>query len=161
MFGIRMHINPAIRKDDLGRFACPNERCEYLGARGKGNIAVNGWSGRRRRFRQLICHGCGKTFSENKGTPFYGIHTDRERIVQALKMVVERGSMRGAARAMGVDKDTICEWVRKASEHAEAFTEYMFHDLHMTVVELDELWTTVKKSRRTSTTTTRMGTLTR
>jgi hypothetical protein len=38
-----------------------------------------------------------------------------EKIGQALRMVVERGSMRGAA--MGVDKDTICDWVRKASEH--------------------------------------------
>lgn len=72
-------------------------------------------------------------------------------------MVVERGSMRGAARAVGVDKDTICDWVRKGSEHAEAFTEYMLHDLHMTAVELDELWTTVKKNRSTSTTT-RTGT---
>jgi hypothetical protein len=27
----------------------------------------------------------------------------------------------------------------------------MLHDLHMTAVELDELWTTVKKSRSTST----------
>lgn len=145
-----MHINPAIRKDNLGRFACLNGGCRLYGARGKGNIGVNGWSGTRKRFRQLICRECGRTFSENKGTPFYGIHTDRERIVQALRMVVERGSMRGAARAMGVDKDTICDWVRKASEHAEAFTEYMLHDLHMTAVELDELWTTVKKSRSTS-----------
>ncbi len=71
-------------------------------------------------------------------------------IVRALKMVVERGSMRGAARAMGVDKDTICDWVRKASEHAKEFTEYMLHDLHMTAVELDELWTTVQKNKNTS-----------
>ena len=96
-----------IRSDGLQRFACPNERCRYHGARGKGNIRVNGWSGTRKRFRQLICHECGKTFSENYGTPFYGIHTDPEKIVQALKMVVERGSMRGEARAMGVDKDTV------------------------------------------------------
>jgi transposase-like protein len=112
---------------------------------------VNGWSGRRKRFRQLACRVCGRTFSENYGTPFYGIKADKDRIVQALKMVVERGSIRGAARAMGVDKDTVCDWVRKASEHAESLTEYMLHDLHMTTVELDELWTTVKKSRRTST----------
>jgi transposase-like protein len=146
-----MHINPAIRKDDLGRFACPNGRCRYHDQRGLGNIRVNGWSGRRRRNRQLVCRGCGKTFSENYGTPFYGLMTDEETVVRALKMVVERGSMRGAARAMGVDKDTICDWVRKASEHAEELTEYMLHDLHMTAVELDELWTTVKKSRSTST----------
>jgi transposase-like protein len=145
-----MRVNPAIRHDDLARFACTNKGCRYCGARGKGNIGVNGWSGTTKRFRQLICHECGKTFSENYGTPFYGIKTDREKIVQALKMVVERGSMRGAARAMGVDKDTVCEWVRKASEHAQSLNEYMVRDLHMTVVELDELWTTVKKSRSTS-----------
>jgi transposase-like protein len=145
------HVNPNIRKDDLGRFACPNRRCSLFGKRDRGNISVNGWSGRRKRFRQLACRACGKTFSVNYGTPFYGVHTDREKIVEALKMVVERGSMRGAARAMGVDKDTICDWVRKASEHAKEFTEYMLHDLHMTAVELDELWTTVKKSRNTST----------
>lgn len=146
-----MRAYPAIRNDDLGMFACPNQRCRYYGARGMGKIGVNGWSGTRKRFRQLICHECGKTFSENYGTPFYGIHTDRERIVQTLRMVVERGSMRGAARAMGIDKDTVCDWVSKASEHAETITEYMLHDLHMTVVEVDELWTTVKKNRRTST----------
>ena len=55
---------------------------------------------------------------------------------------------------MNVDKDTVCDWVRKASEHAEALTEYMLSDLHMTAVEVDELWTTVKKNRRTSTATT-------
>lgn len=147
-----MRVDATIRNNDgLERFACPNRRCRYYGSRGRGNIGVNGWSGTRKRFRQLICHECGKTFSENYGTPFYGIHTDRERIVQALKMVVERGSMRGAARAVGVDKDTICDWVRKASEHAEALSEYMLRDLHMTAVELDELWTTVKKNRSTST----------
>ena len=146
-----MNVNPSIRKADLGKFACRNEACGLHGLRGRGNIRVKSWSGRRKRSRQLVCKECGVTFSENYGTPFYGIKTDRERIVQALKMVVERGSMRGAARAMGVDKDTICDWVRKASEHAKEFTEYMLHDLHMTAVELDELWTTVKKNRSTST----------
>ena len=152
-----MHANPSIRKDDLDKFGCPNSRCSMHGLRNRGNITTHGISGTTGRFRRLRCNACGRTFSENYGTPFYGIKTERERVVQALKMVVERGSMRGAARAMGVDKDTICEWVRKASEHAEAFSEYMLHDLHMTAVELDELWTTVKKSRITSTTRKRTG----
>jgi transposase-like protein len=148
-----MHVNPNIRKDDLERFACPNDRCSMRGLRNRGNITTHGVSGTTGRFRRLRCRVCDRTFSENYGTPFYGIKTERETVVQALKMVVERGSMRGAARAMSVDKDTICDWVRKASEHAEEFTEYMLHDLHMTAVELDELWTTVKKSKSTSTRT--------
>ncbi len=142
-----MNINPAIRKDDLGKFACRNEACSLHALRGRGNIRVVGWSGRRKRFRQLACHRCGVTFSENYGTPFYGIKSDREKVAQALKMVVERGSIRGAARAVGVDKDTIVDWIKKASLHSEAFAEYMLHDLRMTAVELDELWTTVKKNK--------------
>ena len=146
-----MQINPVIRKDDLGRFTCPNQECRLRGQRNRGNIRVNGWSGRGRRNRQLICRECGKTFSENYGTPFYGLMTDRETVVRALKMVVERGSMRGAARAMEVDKDTVCEWVKKASENTETLTEYMVHDLQMPVVEVNELWATVKRNRSTST----------
>lgn len=145
-----MNVNPNIKKDDLNRFACPNKACGLCGLKGRGNIRVKSWSGVRKRFRELVCKECGKTFSENYGTPFYGIKTDREKILQALKMVVERGSIRGAARAIGVDKDTIVEWVKKAAQHADAFSEYMIHDLHMSTVELDELWTTIKKSRRTS-----------
>ena len=146
-----MQVNPAIRKDDLGRFSCPNQKCRLHGQRNRGNIRVNGWSGRGRRNRQLICRGCGKTFSENYGTPFYGLMTDKETVVRALKLVVERGSMRGAARAMDVDKDTVCDWVRKASDHTETLTEYMVHDLQMPALEVDELWATVKRNRSTST----------
>ena len=156
-----MHANPNIKKDDLDRFACPNVRCSLHGARGVGNITTHGWSGPRERFRRLRCIACGKTFSENRGTPFYGIKSDGEKIVQALKMVVERGSMRGAARAMDVDKNMICDWVRKVSEHAEALPEYMLHDLHMTAVEVDELWTTVEKNRSTSRTTAKKETIAR
>jgi transposase-like protein len=145
-----VNINPNIRKDDLGKFACRNEACSLHGLRGRGNIGVKSWSGRSKRFRQLRCKECGITFSENYGTPFYGIKTDREKIVQALRMVVERGSIRGAARAVGVDKDTIVDWIKKASKHSDAFSRYMLHDLRMSTVELDELWTTVKKSRSTS-----------
>jgi len=145
-----VNVNPNIKKDDLNRFACPNKTCSLYGLKGRGNIRVKSWSGVRKRFRELVCKECGKTFSENYGTPFYGIKTDREKIVQALKMVVERGSIRGAARAIGVDKDTIVEWVKKASQHADAFSQYMIHELHMSTVELDELWTTIKKSRSTS-----------
>jgi hypothetical protein len=36
-------------------------------------------------------------------------------------------------------------WER--AKHAMAFTDYILHDLHMTVVEVDELWKTVKKAR--------------
>lgn len=52
---------------------------------------------------------------------------------------------------MGVDKDTTCDWVRKASEQAKALTEYIHHDLHVTSVELDELLTTKSKSTSTRT----------
>ncbi len=104
-----------------------------------------GLVGRDRATQEAESTTCGKTFPVNYGAPFYGIKFERDKIIDALK-IVKRGGMRGVARAMGVDKDSICARAKKASEHAKAFTARMLHDLHMTAVEVDELWTTAKKA---------------
>ena len=52
--------------------------------------------------------------SENRGTPFFGLHTPKETVLRALAMLVEKGSIRGTARTMGVDKDTVASWLKRA-----------------------------------------------
>ncbi|MDG6981510.1 MAG: hypothetical protein JRN51_10425 [Nitrososphaerota archaeon] len=39
-----MNVNPSIKKDDLGKFACMNEARSLYCPRGIGNIWVKGWS---------------------------------------------------------------------------------------------------------------------
>ena len=91
---------------DTSRFCCPNEECPDYGKRGKGNIVCNRCYGKQRT-QLLKCKTCGKSFSENRGTPFFNLRTPKEEMVGALKVLVERGSLRGTARATGYKKDTI------------------------------------------------------
>jgi len=49
----------------------------------------------------------------------------------------------------GSKPDTVIAWLRLAGEHAAEVSACLMRDLHLTEVQVDELWTFVKKSRRT------------
>jgi len=134
---------------DTSQFSCPNEACTDYGLRGKGNIIRNRRYGKQRT-QLLKCNTCGQSFSENRGTLFFGLRTPKEEVVDTLKILAERGSLRGTARITGHKRDTIASWQRGAGEQAEALREYLLHDLHLDRVQVDELYTFVKKSPRTS-----------
>ena len=76
-------------------------------------------------------------------------------MVNALQTLAERGSLRGTARLTGHKKDTIAFWHKRAGEQAEALREYLLQDLHLDRVQVDELYTFVKKRRSTSVATSR------
>ena len=130
---------------DPGQQFCFNRACADHGQIGKGNIYVHSHPERR-----YGCHTCNETFAETRGTMFYRLRTPPETIVDALAQLVERGSIRGVARAKGVKPDTVIAWLRRAGEHAAEVSAYLMRDLHLTEVQVDELWTFVKRSRRTS-----------
>ncbi len=100
--------------------------------------------------RRYGCHTCKRTFVETKGTIFYRLRTPPQEVLEAIAQLVERGSIRGVARVKGKKPDTVIAWLRLAGEHAAQVNEYLIRDLHLTQVQVDELWTFVKKSRRTS-----------
>ncbi len=134
---------------DTSQFCCPNEECLDYGKRGKGNIVCNRRYGKQRT-QLLKCKTCGKSFSENRGTLFFNLRTSKGKVVKALQTLAERGSLRGTARVTGHKKDTIASWQKRAGEQADALREYLLHELHLDRVEVDELYTFVKKKRRTS-----------
>ena len=127
---------------------CPNQECKDYGRRGGGNIALDRVYGKQDT-ALLRCRTCGRTFSENRGTPFFRLQTPRETILKALAMLVERGSIRGTGRAMGVTKDTISRWLDRAGKHSEEVSQHLMRDLNLTQVQVDEIWSFIKKKRRT------------
>lgn len=133
--------------EELNKFFCLNENCSDYRKVGNGNIRLKERYGKNET-ALLVCKTCKKCFSETRGTPFFRLHTPKEKVLQALAMLVEKGSIRGTARAMGIDKDTVCAWLKKAGEHCEEVTEYLFQDLKLTQVQIDELWTFVKKKTK-------------
>ena len=84
-------------------------------------------------------------FGETEGTPMYRLHTDASEVAQALWVVMRRGSLRAAEEITGHKYETIGEWLRRASEHAEALTAICTQDLHLSTVEIDEFWSFVRK----------------
>jgi hypothetical protein len=75
----------------------------------------------------------------------YRLHTPAAEVAQALLGVMRRGSLRAAEEITGHKYETIGEWLRRASEHAETLTATLTQDLHLSTVEIDEFWSFVRK----------------
>ena len=103
---------------DLSRFCCLNPDCADHGKRGRGNLTVTALYGPRRT-RMLRCRTCTARFSERKGTPLFDTRLSPELVVAVLAHVAEGTGTRKTARLVGVHRDTITRYIRKAGDHAQ------------------------------------------
>src|SRR6266566_7348305 len=58
---------------------------------------------------------------------------------------MRRGSLRAAEEMTGHKYETISVWLKRAATHAEALTQVLANDLHLSQVEIDEFWSFVQK----------------
>ena len=95
---------------------CPNNDCEYYGWLARGNICSNGHpnSGK---WRQLKCIVCGTYFIEVQGTIFYRSKASPDKIILALKIMSEGLGIQSTARALGLDANTVQDWLKQGAEH--------------------------------------------
>src|SRR5690242_8166917 len=107
------------------------------------HVVKNGHKDGKQRYR---CMDCRATFGPTYGTPLYGLHTNAQEIARTLLVVMRRGSLSAAEEISGHKYETIGVWLRRAGEHAEALTQALVHDLHLSEVEVDAFWSLVKKS---------------
>ena len=128
-------------------YACCHEGCPDYGKRGLGNIVIKQHYGTDNH-ALLKCRTCGHCFSETRGTAFFGLNTSKEEVCRILSQLVEKGSIRGVARATKHDKNTICRWLKKAEEHCDEINKYSLQNLQLTQVQVDEIWSFVKKSKK-------------
>jgi hypothetical protein len=63
-------------------------------------------------------------------------------------MIPEKGGIRGLARATGHSKDTICRWLGIAGTHSKEVTTYFLTNLNLNRVEVDEIWSYIKKTKK-------------
>ena len=94
--------------------------------------------------RRWQCRSCGRSFGVTTGTPLAKLKTDVTEIARTLLVVLHRGSLRAAEEVTGHKYETISGWVRRAGAHAEALTEVLVRDLHLSAVEVDEFWSFVQ-----------------
>ena len=105
--------------DDLTRFCCLNPDCPDHGKRGHGNLTVPARYGPYQT-RVLRCSTCKDRFSERKGTPLFGSHLTQEKAVSVLHHIAEGNGVRKTGRLVGVNRETVARYGRKAGAHAAA-----------------------------------------
>lgn len=130
--------------------ACPNSQGKLFGQRGKGNVVSNGtyrtWStGKARLF---LCRACGKAFSSRTGTAFFDLRTPKKKVLLALRLIAEGLGLRGTARVLEVKPDTVRGWVAAAAKHCDETSQMLIRNLKLSSVQVDELWTFVKKNTK-------------
>jgi transposase-like protein len=127
------------RQVDTAAQFCPRPRCAYYGWVGRGNIRANGYpSGGR--WRQFQCRSCQQYFLETQGTPLHGKRVPPEVLVWGVGAVAEGLGIRAAARVFAVDPNTVRHWLTEVTDQAAAFSHYFLHDVHITQVQMDELF---------------------
>lgn len=132
---------------NLSEEACPNPKCSLCGKLGKGNIVSNGsHGGEGKRVRKFLCRECGGSFCDRTGTIFYDLRSPQEKVLMALKLLVKGMPLRGVADLMEVKLDTVRHWLRVAAEHSEQVNDLLLKELKVSQVELDALWSFVKKN---------------
>ena len=70
-----------------------------------------------------------------------------DEVLRTLALLPDKGSIRGVARSTGHDKNAICGWVDMAGSHCREVTDYYLTELHLDRVQVDEIWSYIKKRK--------------
>ena len=134
---------PKSRFNDV---ACPNERCRNYNKAGTGTIAANGsYATQSGRVHKFICRECGRVFCQRQGTAFYDLRSPEDKVILALKLVLQGMSLRAVSNVLEVKLDTVRSWLTKSAAHAQQVNEVLVKEIKVSRVELDELWSFVRK----------------
>jgi IS1 family transposase/transposase-like protein len=134
------------RTIDTQAHFCPKPHCSYQGWLGRGNLRSNGHPGGQP-WRQLQCVSCEGYFYETEGTIFHGKRSSPDLIVRVIACLAEGLGIRGTARVFEIDPNTVLGWLVETAEQLKAFSTYFLHDLHLTQVQLDELYAVLSAVR--------------
>lgn len=130
---------------------CANKQCPDFGKVESGNIHVFSYVESR-----CYCTTCLHTFSADKGTLFETLRTVHSEVIDAVALLNERNSLRAIERLKHHSPNRLLHWLGLAGQQAAAVCAYFIRDLHLTQVQIDELWTFVKKNKNTFAPTTHL-----
>jgi hypothetical protein len=76
------------------------------------------------------------------------LRTDPKEVARTWRVVMRRGSLSAAEEITGHKEETIRRGLRAVARQAEALTQVLVHELHLSRVEVAALWSFVKKVSR-------------
>jgi IS1 family transposase/transposase-like protein len=125
---------------------CPNRDCDCYGIPfDEGQMVRNGSSHGQ---KQGLCKACWSSVSLRYGTAYIELEADQAIFETAVRALAEGNSLRATARIVQIDKDTACDWLNRAAQHCRLVLLYLWHNLHVTECQLDELWSFVHTKER-------------
>ncbi len=108
------------------RFCCLNSQCPEHGNVGSaGNLTVSHRYGPDRSKRMLRCGPARPASPSRKGTPLFGLHLPAEKALSVLHHIAEGNGVRKTGRLVGVNRETVARYGKKAGAHAAA----LLHEL--------------------------------
>ena len=134
-----------MRKTAKINIACPNPKCRFHNKKFQGNIKRNGF---RKKLQNYKCVECERQFIETIGTPLYHKKMKKKEIIRICELFTEKLSFRAVARATHHKLDTIRKLAEDMANHARQTNEFFLHDLKLNPIEVDEIWTFVKKNKK-------------
>ena len=132
-----------LRKLDV---ACPNPNCRTFNKVGLRNIKRNGKQSNGT--QKYKCNECGRNIVRTINTPFFHKHLKKKEIISICKMLSEKTSFRAIARITNHHLDTVRSVADTVAKHCKKFNEYFIKELDLTPVEVDEMWSFVKKKKK-------------
>jgi transposase-like protein len=137
-------------KPKYSEITCPNPKCKHHGKKGLANVVSNGTYQTRStgKARLFLCRTCGKAFSSRTGTAFFDLRTRKKKILMGLRLLAEGMGLRATSRVLEIKLDTIRKWLAIAALHCEQVSDMLLRDLKLSQIQVDELWTFVKKNTK-------------
>jgi transposase-like protein len=120
---------------------CWNPTCPDYAQTQRGNLRRFGKT--KAGVQRYQCKTCHQTFTETKGTPFYGCKTPQATLLECLALLAERISLRAIHRTKGIKEETAAAWLQKAAAHTAEIEALLLADHRVSRAQVDALWTFV------------------
>jgi len=127
---------------------CQNPKCKDFNKKGLKNIVRNGK--KKNGTQNYKCTTCDVSFVRTKGTPLYYSKLPKKEIKNICNHFVEKNSFRGVSRVTKHSLNAIYRVADKVGNHCEKVDEELLVDLDLDMVEADEIWSYIKKRKKTA-----------
>ena len=125
---------------------CPNPACSHSRLMNRGNIrALSTYMTQRGKRRIFCCSKCERPFSETRATVCFDLRTPEEKVMMALKRLLVTVALSDISFVLGVTEETVLEWLRRAAQKAHEINVYLLRDLPVTQLQLDEMWSFIRR----------------
>ena len=127
---------------------CLNPKCRHYNKKGLKNIVRNGK--KVNGTQNYKCTTCNVSFVRTKGTPLYCSKLSKREVKNICSHFVEKNSFRGVSRETKHSLNAVYRVADKVGKHCEKIDEELLVDLDLDMVEADEIFSFIKKRRKTA-----------